>query len=658
MPLSRWSGPDLARELAARRGIAASASTVRRWLAGDALKPWQHRSWISIRDPQFATRAARVLDLYAGIWDGRPLGENDYVICADEKTSIQAGTAAALRAVTCGKTWRLPRLGVGQPPRDHVCVTKQNTEAAAAVRICARTAGRERAELLERLRPCFARTEPWLQAGKYLGAVMSELPERNGWSVARHCGDTTPDRTQRLLNHAVWDTLAAMGVVRRFAVAGLDEAARKGGRRRGHLVIGALDETGQEKKGECTAGVKRQHMGCADGIANGINTVHLSYVREKTGHALIGARQWVPREHIADPVKSLTAGLPLDLEFRTKGQLATDICAEATADGVTCDFYCGDEVYGNCTELREYFETSDQAYVLRVPSNFRITLRSGTVVTCAEAVATLLKHPRRWEIRSAGKGSKGDRWYAWAWIGTASPRHHLLIRRHIRTGELAFHYCFMPEGQLCTKTRLIRAAGLRWPIEEGFEFGKDCFGLDQSQVRLYAAIARHAVLVMAALAICAVTAALLRDRTDTQAPPPVRPGQEPPADPGMIPLTVPRSSASSPPALPGPGLPATSSTGTPGPAPTRLAHDGSTSASDSPETLKSPWSASKVRLRTGAAATPPCRRAKPARCASSTTTTGAARWPTWPPGTSAADRSPAGARTPPGSPRSPGWWPR
>jgi transposase len=90
VPLSRWSGPDLARELAARRGIAASASTVRRWLADDALKPWQHRSWISARDPQFAAKAARVLDLYAGIWQGRPLGAGDYVICADEKTSIQA----------------------------------------------------------------------------------------------------------------------------------------------------------------------------------------------------------------------------------------------------------------------------------------------------------------------------------------------------------------------------------------------------------------------------------------------------------------------------------------------------------------------------------------------------------------------------------------
>ena len=90
VPLSRWSCPELARELAVRCQIAASASTIRRWLAADALKPWQHRSWISVRDPQFAAKAARVLDLYAGIWDGEPLGSNDYVICADEKTSIQA----------------------------------------------------------------------------------------------------------------------------------------------------------------------------------------------------------------------------------------------------------------------------------------------------------------------------------------------------------------------------------------------------------------------------------------------------------------------------------------------------------------------------------------------------------------------------------------
>ena len=417
-------------------------------------------------------------------------------------------------------------------------MTSPQSETAAAVRIGAQLALQKRAELLELLRPCFARVEPWLQAGKYAAAVMSELPERNGWSIARHAGDRTPDKTQRLLNHAGWDTFAAMGVVRRFAVAGLDQAARRGRRRRG-LVIGAIDETGQEKAGEATAGVKRQYLGCAGQVANGINTVHLSYVREGTGHALIGARQWIPREHLEDPVKSLLMGLPPDLRFRTKGQLAIDISTGAAADGIRPDFYCGDEVYGNCTQLREHFEASGQAYVLRVPSNFMHTLAAGTKMTCAEAVAALLRHPRRWEVRSAGSGSKGERWYAWAWLAAASPRHCLLIRRHLKTGELAFHYCFVPDGQILTKTRLIRAAGLRWPVEEDFEFGKDCFGLDQCQARLYTAIARHAVLVMAALAICTVTAALVKDRTDTQAPPPVRPDQPPPPEPGMIPLTIP-----------------------------------------------------------------------------------------------------------------------
>ncbi len=410
--------------------------------------------------------------------------------------------------------------------------------AAAIGTIGARLALRKRGERLALLRPCFARTEPWLQAGKYAAAVMSELPQRNGWSIARHAGDKTPDKTQRLLNHASWDTFAAMGVVRRFAVVGLEQAARRG-RRRGGLVIGAIDETGQEKAGEATCGVKRQYLGCAGRVANGINTVHLSYVREGTGHALIGARQWIPREHIDDPVRSLVTGLPLNLEFRTKGQLAIDISKDAADDGIRPDFYCGDEVYGNCTELREHFEAEGQAYVLRVPSNFMITPAAGTKLTCADAVKPLLKHSQRWEVRSAGSGSKGERWYAWAWLATASPRHHLLIRRHFKTGDLAFHYCYVPDGQILTKTRLIRAAGIRWPVEEDFEFGKDCFGLDQCQARLYTAILRHAVMVMAALAVCAVTAALLRDRTDTQAPPPVRPDQPPPPEPGMIPLTIP-----------------------------------------------------------------------------------------------------------------------
>ena len=91
VPLAKWSCPDLAGE-AARRGIveSVSARTVRRWLAADALKPWQHRSWIFPRDPYFAVKAARVIDRYARVFDGAPLGDNDYVLSADEKPGLQA----------------------------------------------------------------------------------------------------------------------------------------------------------------------------------------------------------------------------------------------------------------------------------------------------------------------------------------------------------------------------------------------------------------------------------------------------------------------------------------------------------------------------------------------------------------------------------------
>ena len=90
-PLARWQCPDLARA-AIEQGIVAaiSGTTIWRWLASDAIKPWQHRSWIFPRDPDFATKAGRVLDLYHRRFNNKPLRPDEYVISVEEKTSIQA----------------------------------------------------------------------------------------------------------------------------------------------------------------------------------------------------------------------------------------------------------------------------------------------------------------------------------------------------------------------------------------------------------------------------------------------------------------------------------------------------------------------------------------------------------------------------------------
>jgi hypothetical protein len=149
---------------------------------------------------------------------------------------------------------------------------------------------------------------------------------------------------------------------------------------------------------------------------------------------------------------------PEDLRFRTKGHPTIDVLTGAYADGLSFDFACGDEVYGSCTELREFLEDRGQAYVLHVATSLpspwprhQDDLRGrGEETSEEQGLGGPLGRP----------GIEGDRWYAWAWIGTSSPRHSLLVRHHLKTGELASHYRYVPEA------RLFSAARLRWPVEE------------------------------------------------------------------------------------------------------------------------------------------------------------------------------------------------
>src|ERR1700678_2446769 len=117
-------------------------------------------------------------------------------------------------------------------------VRTNEQRAAAAARIGARAAVRERSAVMGALRSCFARTQTWLQAGKYVSALVSELPSRNGWAACEQGGDRATDKSQRLLSRVSWDEAAAMSQVRKSVAAGLDQAAGRSRRKR--MTVGAL----------------------------------------------------------------------------------------------------------------------------------------------------------------------------------------------------------------------------------------------------------------------------------------------------------------------------------------------------------------------------------------------------------------------------------
>jgi len=374
---------------------------------------------------------------------------------------------------------------------------------------------------------CFARVEPRRQARKYVTGLIGDLPRKNCWVLAEQAGDQTPDRMQRLLERAAWDAADAMAAVREFAVTHLGDPA-------GAVLV--VDESGQEKAGEHTAGVKRQYLGCAGRVANGINVVYASYAAP-AGHAVIAARLYMPKDWADDSGRRAAAGIPDDLKFATKPQLAAEIVKELATEGRCPPWVTGDEVYGRDAKLRQVLEDQRTGYVLKIPCSFRITLPTGQKARADHAAR--LVPAGAWQTASAGHGSKGERDYGWAWLATASARHHLLIRRNLTDpADLAYFYCHVPAGRPCSFTTLVRVAGRRWPVEEDFRLGKSDFGLADSQVRRYTAITRHLALAMAALAVCAITAALARSRTSTLARPPASPDDLPPHDPGLIPLTA------------------------------------------------------------------------------------------------------------------------
>ncbi|WP_329057938.1 hypothetical protein [Amycolatopsis sp. NBC_01480] len=131
------------------------------------------------------------------------------------------------------------------------------------------------------------------------------------------------------------------------------------------------------------------------------------------------------------------AGFPDGYAFAAKDQIARDQARRAPDAGLDPAWATGDEVYVRSSELREVFEQHDIGYVFAVGRDFQLTTSRCVKMRADQALH--LVEARGWNRRSCGNGSPGRRLYDWAWIATASPRHHLLIRRKKPTGCLPGH---------------------------------------------------------------------------------------------------------------------------------------------------------------------------------------------------------------------------
>jgi hypothetical protein len=264
--------------------------------------------------------------------------------------------------------------------------------------------------------------------------------------------------------------------------------------------------------------VQRQYTGTAGRIENAQVAVFLTYAARR-GHALIDRALYLPKSWTNDADRCRTAGVPDGVHFATKPALATTMITRAIQAGVPAKWVAADEVYGADPLLRKTIREHQLGYALQVAANRRVPTQAGPM-RVDELAATLPDSV--WQRYTCGPGSKGPRYYDWAWLALLPEdddepggEHHLLIRRTPGTGELAYLRCYSPHP--VPLSTLVRVAGQRWRIEESFQSAKGLVGLDHHQVRRWTSWHRWTTLAMLAHAFLAVATAIERDHAPTPA---------------------------------------------------------------------------------------------------------------------------------------------
>jgi SRSO17 transposase len=376
----------------------------------------------------------------------------------------------------------------------------------------------------DRLRPLFSQTSTAESAAQFVDGLLGPERRKTGWMRAEAAGDTGPWRQQAVLGRAQWDADALRDVVREYALETLAEPD----------AVLVLDETGFLKQGKASCGVGRQDTGSAGKITNCHLGVFAAYVSSK-GHALIDRQLYLPKDWTGNRERRAKAHVPESVRFMTKPSMAVAMVRRALQAEVPFAWVAADTVYG-VGAVDMALRRAGKGYVLGVPATQPFTSwdKPWVVAGTAEEIAHTLS-TSDWVRLSAGDGTKGPRWFDWAYVeladldpedlgapaGLGLWTRGLLIRRRLSDGELAFFTTWCPAGT--SVDTLVRVEGRRWAIEDAFETAKNALGLDHNETRSWHGWHRHVSLVMLAFALLGV----VRHQADALAAPPKTRNKEP-----------------------------------------------------------------------------------------------------------------------------------
>ena len=349
----------------------------------------------------------------------------------------------------------------------------------------------------------FGRSEQRQRVKAYLQALLSPVERKNSWQLAERSGEATPDGMQRLLSTAVWDADVVRNELRRyvFDVLGDEQAV---------LVI---DETGFLKQGNKSAGVKRQYSGTAGRVENCQVGVFLAYTTAQ-GTAFIDRELFLPKEWVGDLPRRREAHIPDEVVGATKPELAKTMLQRAFEGGAQAAWVTGDAAY-SAHVMRSWLEERQQPHVFTVASNFHVWTWGSQGPRQMQIKGIVDEFDEAdWQRLSAGRGSKGERLFDWAWVSTSELmvggsavglgpvieegfERWVLARRSLDDPtDIAYFTVFA--AQTTPLESVVQVAGARWAIEVGFKTAKGEVGLDQYEVRSWTGWYRHITLALLA----------------------------------------------------------------------------------------------------------------------------------------------------------------